>query len=240
MARPPLARSLGELYRLFLRQQASRWRLAGLATLGLLAVALAAVTRSADDPAEAGTSLVAELGIGLTAPVAALWIASAMFAELTEDRLLAYVWLRPIPRWHLAVAAAAATLTVVGPLVVIPTTAAAAVAAAPDLIGSAALSSFLAVLGYSGLFLWAGSRSTRALWWGLLYILVWENGLARLDDGIARLAVRSYPESLLARATNVDLRLDGRAAWAIAVVPPALFALGTWLTSRRLDRHDVD
>lgn len=240
MSRPTTTSSFSVLFHLFLRQHASRGRLLGLASLGALGIVLALVTRSADDPSDAGTQLIAELGLGLIAPISALWIASSMFSDLTEDRLLAYVWLRPIPRWHLAVAGAAATLAVVLPLVVVPLTVAAAVSGADNLVGATAGASALASVGYTGVFLWAGSRTTRALWWGLLYMLVWENGLARLDDGIARLAIRSYPESLLARATDVGLRLDGRAPWAIVVVPVALLALGTWLTARRLDRHDVD
>ena len=127
--------------------------------------------------------------------------------DLIEDRLLAYLWLKPMASWVLPAAAIAATLTIMIPLVVAPLTIAAAVSGVDDLIVPTLVSSVLAVAAYSGLFVTLGSRFSRALWWGLLYILVWENAIARIADGTARLAVRSYVVSILSRATDVDISL---------------------------------
>lgn len=232
--------SLRALYRLVLRQLATRWRLAGLAALGSVAVLLALAARGADDPTRAATAVVANFGLGLVVPVCTLWVATAAFGDLVEDRLLAYVWLSPVPRWHLATAAYAASLTIVAPLVIVPLVVAALVSGVGSLPGATLGATALAVAAYAGVFLWAGLRFARGLWWGLLYVFVWENAVARIADGTARMAVRSYPASILHRATGVEVRLADRAAWASVVVPLVVALAGVALTSRRLDRLDVD
>ena len=55
----------------------------------------------------------------------------------------------------------------------------AVVAGTAELLGSLVLASALAVFAYAGIFVAVGLWLRRALWWCLLYILVWENGLAR-------------------------------------------------------------
>lgn len=238
--RPSPAVALAALYRLFLRGQLTRLRAVGLLMLGAVAVVLTLVARTADDPVEAATGVVAEYGLGLVAPVCTLWIATSLLGDLTEDRLLAYLWLKPVPRWVLPLAASGATATVMVPLVVVPLTIAAVVSGVGELVAATILASLLAVTGYGGLFVALGSRFSRALWWGLLYVLVWENAVARISDGTARLAIRSYVVSIVSNATDVDLGLADRSPAASVIVPIAVAIVGVVVATLFLTRRDID
>jgi ABC-2 type transport system permease protein len=172
--------------------------------------------------------------------VCTLWIATSLLGDLTEDRLLAYLWLKPIPRWVLPLAAFAATVTVMVPLVVVPLTVAAVASGVGDLVLATAGASILAVIGYGGIFVALGSRFSRALWWGLLYVLVWENAVARIADGTARLAVRSYVNTVVARATDVDLSLASRGPVTMVVVPVLIGAAGVAVAVWVMRTRDID
>ena len=89
------------------------------------------------------------------------------------------------------------------------------------------LASVLAVVAYAGIFVAAGLWLRRALWWSLLYILVWENGLARGVDGAARLSIASYAQSLVADAAGVEISYADRARAASIVVPSASASQGS-------------
>ncbi|MFN3214885.1 MAG: hypothetical protein ACE367_00140 [Acidimicrobiales bacterium] len=238
--RPASGTAFVALYRLFLRGQLTRLRAVGLGLLGGVAILLTLLARSADDPTEAATGVIAEFGLGVVAPVCTLWIATSLLGDLTEDRLLAYLWLKPIPRWVLPLAAFAATVTVMVPLVVVPLTVAAIASGVGDLVLATAAASILAVIGYGGIFVALGSRFSRALWWGLLYVLVWENAVARIADGTARLAVRSYVNTVVARATDVDLSLASRGPVTMVVVPLLIGAAGIAVAVWVMRTRDID
>ena len=173
------------LYRLLLRLQVTPTRVAGILALGSLAVLLGALSRSDDEPLRATTEIALGYGLGIVLPLATAWLATSSVGDLVEDRLLVYLWLKPVPRWQLPAAAILATATIVLPLVAVPLVVAAIVAGASQLIGSILLACVLAVVAYAGVFVAVGLWLRRALWWCLLYILVWENGLARAVDGAA-------------------------------------------------------
>ena len=71
-------------------------------------------------PADAAWTLVDAYGLSLLIPVVALVFASAALGDLAEDGTLVYLWLRPLPRWQLALAAFAASVTVAVPVAVLP------------------------------------------------------------------------------------------------------------------------
>lgn len=237
---PAWPTALATMYRLLLRGQLTRLRALGLLTLGAIGILLAAVARGADDPLEASAELMAGYGLGVVAPVCTLWVATSLLGDLIEDDLVAYLWLKPISRWVLPTAAVGASLTIMIPLVIAPLTIAAAVSGSGDVIIGTVVAAGLAVLAYSGLFVAIGARFNRALWWGLLYILVWENAVALISDGTARLAVRSYVVSVLARATGVDITVDGRSAIASVLVPVLMAVAGIGVSTWFLRTRDID
>ena len=233
--------ALTTVYRVMLRLQATRARLLGLGALALVGVLLGfAVGASATDPLQAGTHLVNAFGLSPFAPLATLVLASASLGDLVDDGTLVYLWLRPVARWRLALGALLATLTVAVPLVLAPLVLAAVVTGAGrDLIVGTATAGALAVLVYSAVFQALGLRVRRALGWGLGYILIWEGFVANAGDNAARLTIRAYTRSVLARATGVPLRLAEISSGVAVAVPLVVAALAFWYTCRRLDRQDV-
>jgi ABC-2 type transport system permease protein len=233
----------GAIFRLILRLQATRGRLAALGVLGAvvvlvgLSIGLAVAVR---DQEEAGAVLVDTFGLSLFAPVATLVIAAAALGDPAEDGTLVYLWLRPVPRVRIVLGAYLATLAVSLPIVLVPLVAAAALSGGGSaLIAGTAAAAAVGVVAYSGVFLALGLRVRRALVWGLAYVLLWEGFVASAGGSAARLAIRAYTRSILSEATGVTLRL-ATLPLAVAVLVPILVAVAAaFYTVRRLHRQDI-
>ena len=98
----------------------------------------------------------------------------------------------------------------------------------------------LATFAYAGVFVAVGLWLRRALWWCLLYILVWENGLARAVDGAARLSIASYAQSLVANAADVSVSYADRPTGLSVVVPLVIGAAGLALAVIRYRSAEID
>jgi ABC-2 type transport system permease protein len=238
--RPAAAASLAALYRLLLRMQVTVPRLLGIGALGALAVLLGVFARLGDEPLEAAADSAAAYGLGILVPLAALWLGTAAIGDLVEDRLLVYLWLKPVARWQLPAAAVLATLTVVAPLTALPLVAAALVAGAGELALASLAAAGLAACAYAGLFVAAGLWFRRAVWWGLAFIVLWENAGAYASEGTERFTVTSWARSLLSAVEGVEVPLDGRSAAAALVVLPAIGVAGWLVAWARYRRADVD
>jgi ABC-2 type transport system permease protein len=239
-ARPRTLVSLLALYRLLLRSQISVQRLLGIGALGALALVIGAFARSDADPAQAVADAVVSYGLGLLVPLAALWLGTSAVGDLVEDRLLVYLWLKPVPRWQLPVAALLATVTVVVPLTALPLTAAALIAGGGDVVWATPFAAVLGALAYSGLFVAAGIWFRRAVWWGLAFILVWEQFAAYSSDASARFSVFGWASSALGAAQGIEVEVKaGSVAAAVVVLP--MIAIASWLAATwRYGRADVD
>lgn len=230
------------LYRMFLRAQVSAGRLVGLGALGLVAVLLGLAIGASDsvEPLDDGISLVSSYGLSLFVPVTTLVFASAVLGEPNEDGTLVYLWLRPVARWRLALAALAAALTVAVPVVVLPLTVAAALTGAgAGLVAATLASCLLGAVGYAGVFVWLGLRVKRALVWGLAYVLIWEGFVARAGGTASLLAIRTSTRSLLARLADGAQELIEVSLLTSLAVPLLAAAAATVLAARRLSRQDV-
>ena len=230
------------LYRLFLTAQATKGRIAGMLGLGLVAMLIGfAIGRSdVTDVADEGVRMIGQLGLAVIVPVATLVFATASLGELQEDGTLVYVWLRPVARWRIVLAAAASTLTIALPITVVPLALAAAlVGVGGDLVGATVAACALGVVGYTGVFTWLGVRVKRALVWGLAYILIWEGFIAAAGANTARLSLRAHTRSLLGRLADGPERLIEVSLATAIVVPLAAAVVGTILTIRRLTEQDV-
>ena len=238
--RPRTTASLGALYGLLLRTQVTVPRLLGVAALGALSVLLGVFARLDDDPVQAAADVAASYGLGILVPLAALWFGASALGDLVEDRLLVYLWLKPVPRWQLPAAAVLATVTIVGPLTALPLAASALAAGAGEVALASLLAASLAVCAYAGLFVAAGLWFRRAVWWGLAFVLLWENAGARATEGTARFTVTSWARSIVSSVPGVDVPLDGRSVTAALVVLPALAVAGWLAATVRNRRADVD
>lgn len=224
-ARPASLGTLRQLYVIVLRLQLTPLRLLGIAALGAVALLLGALTRRDDDPLQATADMAAGYGLTVAIPLCILWLATSSLGDLVDDGLLVYLWLKPVARWQLPAAAVLAVASVVGALVVLPLVVAPLVAGTPALVLDVAVSAILATLAYAGLFVALGLWLRRALWWGLAYLLVWENGIARASEGASRLSVGGYARSVLAQLADVEIAEAGRPL-GLAVAVLAAVAIG--------------
>jgi ABC-2 type transport system permease protein len=230
------------LVRTLLRGVLTRGRVVGLVALGLVAplLGLAIGASSQAQPLEDGALMVNAFGLSLFVPVVTLVFASAALGDPNEDGTLVYLWLRPVARWRLAVAAVVASLIVALPLVVLPLVlAAAATGAGGDLVLGTVVACAVGTLAYGGMFTWLGLRVRRALVWGVAYVLVWEGFVARAGIFPARLAIRTHTGTLLSRMAG-----GYEPEWVVAtttavLVPLAVLVVAVALTARRLVRQDV-
>ena len=216
---PPATASLAALYRLLLRTQITVPRLLGVAALGALSVLLGLFARWEDDRVQAAADVAASYGFGIVVPLAALWFGASAIGDLVEDRLLVYLWLKPVARWQLPAAALLATVTVVVPLTVVPLTVSALVAGAGDVAAATPLAGSLAALAYSGLFVAAGLWFRRAVWWGLAFILIWENLAAYSSNEATRFTVFGWASAALGDAAGIDLDPDAGSLAALPRLP---------------------
>lgn len=234
--RPATLTTLRQLYAIVLRMQLTPLRLLGIGALGGIALLLGVLTGRDDDPVRATADLAAGYGITVAIPLCILWLATSSVGDLVDDGLLVYLWLKPVARWQLPAASVLATSTIVLALIVVPLVVATLGAGTPGLALDVAVAGVLTTLAYSGLFVALGLWLRRALWWGIAYLLVWENGIARASEGASRLSVGGYGRSVLAQLADVDLELGGRPL-VLSVVVLVVVAIGGWLAATYRYRH---
>jgi ABC-2 type transport system permease protein len=230
------------LYRLVLRHQLTWGRATVVLGLGFLTALVAlAVGSGSNHQTSDGTELINAVAFTTIVPICALMFASSALGDMVDDRTLVYVWLTPVSRVWLALAATLASITVALPLALVPLTiAAAATGAGPELVWATALATAVGTIGYCGLFTALGLRFRRALVWGIAYILVWEGFVATASDAAATLSLRAYTASILSQATGVGLRLGTLTMASGIIVPPLVGLAAVGLTTWLLTRTDVD
>jgi len=238
--RPRPLVSLGAFYRLLLRTQVTIPRLLGIGGLGALALLLGLFARSDESPTQGAADVVDGYGLGVLVPLATLWLGTSALGDLVEDRLLAYLRLKPVASWQLPAAAVLATLTIVLPLTALPLTVATLIAGAGGVAAAAFLSSAFAALAYAGLFVAAGLWFRRAVWWGLAFVVIWENVISHSAEGAARFTVSGWASSVLSLAPDIEPERAAGPAWAGLVVL-TLIAVAGWLAATwRYRRADID
>jgi ABC-2 type transport system permease protein len=239
-SRPGTLDSLGVLYRLLLRTQLTIPRLLGIGALGALALLIGVFARSDADPAQGAADAVAGYGLGVLVPLATLWLGTSALGDLVEDRLLAYLRLKPVASWQLPAAAALATLTIVLPLTALPLTVAALIAGAGEVAPAAFLASAFAALAYAGLFVAAGLWFRRAVWWGLAFVVIWENVISHVAEGASRFTVSGWASAVLSLAPDVGVDREPGPPWAGLFVLTLIAVIGWLIATWRYRRADID
>lgn len=232
--------SIPTLYRLLVRGQLTRFRLFVMFALSAVGVFLAYLTRNSFDPLGGFLESFVEFNIGIVVPLLALMMATPMVGNLIEDRLMAYLVVKPVPRWHISLAALLASFSVLVLITTISVLAAVVASGHMEFIGVATLATALATLAYCAMFMLMGVVTKSGQWIGLVYLFMWETTIARISDGTARLSIRSYVTSIIGWVTDRELPLDGRSASASVVVPIAVAVLATVLAAWVLSSKDID
>lgn len=232
------------IYRLVLKHQLTKGRLALFAVVAVIAVGIAWLFQrnlDEDETVEAAAFFVDGFGLGLVAPVIGLVLGSAALGTWRDDETMVYVWLRPVSRWVIGLAGTLAALTVTLPASVIPMTVAAGIGTDWDgeIIRASAISMSLASVAYTALFVLLGLVIKRALVWGLVYVFIWEFFIARGAAGAARLSINSYAKDVLAEASGADIGFVDISTLYSYLVPILVAALAVGLTTLRLRTTDV-
>ena len=236
------------LFGLALRQALTRRKLAILIVLALLPLGFAALTRSLDPSGGADgilNGVFDGLLLSIALPLIVMTLATGAFGNEIEDRTLSLLTTKPVPRASIVLAKLAATIAVAGPLAagvaaVVTITALDDGAARGAAVGAAG--ALVAVVTYASLFTWAGLVTTRALAFGLIYLLLWEALLVNLLEGLRYLSARSYALGALAGLDDgafsafSERAIELPAALGGAAIATAFFFL---LTLRRLARMDI-
>jgi ABC-2 type transport system permease protein len=232
----------GSLYRLFLRTQVTRTRVLSLGALSASGVLLgwAIGLPRVRNHLTFGTNFIDTFGLSLLIPLVCLIFASSMFGDLTDDGTLVYLWLRPLSRLKLVLAAVLASFSVCFPIAVPALVVAAALTGAGrDLVIATLIAGTVTTVAYVCAFVALGLRVKRPLVWGLLYIFIWEGFIARGSYTAAKFAIRSYGSSILFDATGVKLVLGlFDKSWSI-IVPLVIGVVAIAYATRRLHRQDV-
>jgi ABC-2 type transport system permease protein len=180
-------------------------------------------------------------------PLATLILATSAFGNLLGDGTLSYLVLKPVSRVRivleefLGVVIVGAVALLIGLVIAF-----AMVEWGREMDWSALASSLLAaatgILAYGAVFLLLGLMTQRALLVGMLYIVLWENLLARFIAGARFLSVCYLSQSVLVRSL-ADSPIDlpdapslGTAALAVGLVVAVALAL----TTLRLREMDLD
>lgn len=230
------------LWRVIARSLVTRGRIVGLGLLALLGLLLAAAARDADHLHRhaGGAQLIQVYGLGVLVPVASLVFAAAALGDLAEDATLVYLWLRPVRRSALAVAALLAALSVALPAAVVPVVAMAAILGEGwRLVGGTAVGAAVAAIAYCAVFSALGLRVRRALAWGLAYLVIWEEAVARVSGGAAHASIFVAASSLAAHLAHLELPPESVSVPVGIAFPLVLATVALLVTTRWLNRAEV-
>ena len=229
-------------HNVLLKQLITKGRLIGIAIIGLLPILLGwVIGRQSEDPLEAGVGFVSYMGLSILIPIVALIFASASLGDTREDGTLVYLWLRPISRTSVSTGAWAASITITLPLTVIPMTISAILLNAGNSVVTATIiTSILAVLAYSGLFVTLGLIVKNPVLWGLAYIFIWEAIVASFAKPAAALAVSGYSRAIITGRTNVEFDYLFDPSQNVSILMLIIISIaGIALSSARLNRLEV-
>ena len=229
-------------HNVLLKQLVTKGRLIGITIIGLLPILLGwVIGRQSDDPLEAGVGFISYMGLSILIPIVALIFASASLGDTREDGTLVYLWLRPISRLSVSTGAWAASITIALPLTVIPITISAILLDTGNSVVTATIiTSILAVLAYSGLFVTLGLIVKNPVLWGLAYIFIWEAIVASFAKPAAALAVSGYSRAIITGRTNVEFDYLFDPSQNVSILMLIIISIaGIALSSARLNRLEV-
>ena len=135
----------------------------------------------------------------------------------------------------------AASITIALPLTVIPITISAILLDAGNSVVTATIiTSILAVLAYSGLFVTLGLIVKNPVLWGLAYIFIWEAIVASFAKPAAALAVSGYSRAIITGRTNVEFDYLFDPSQNVSILMLIIISIaGIALSSARLNRLEV-
>ncbi len=233
---------MNAVYTLTLRQLSGRWRLVIMSVLAALPVLMAVIlVRSVGAPSvdEFESVVLSGMLAGAVSPLVVLAVASVAFANEIEDQSLANLTLSPIPRWHIVVPKLLAAVTVSGPFIAVSAFVTSYIAFNRDLTATVAVtvSAFAGVALYCSAFVWLGLVTTRAIGFGLLYVVLWEGYIAGFVSGVRFLSIRYHSIALMRGFDERRFLGTDEVSFGFAIVASVVVFAGFLLLSIRRLRH---
>jgi ABC-2 type transport system permease protein len=233
---------IGAFYASTSRTISTRARLVAFVALGAVGAVVAwrvGATSTGSDIHDA-VRFVDTMSLNVLAPIVALVFGTAALGDLVDDGTLVYLWARPQRRSSLALGAWGAALTYALPLVVVPTLVSVLlISTDASVIVGAVVCTSAATVAYVSLFVLLGLLTTRALMWGVGYLLIFETFVARGGQSLGFLSIRAHAASVLSAIAGVHLRLAyfSAATSATFLVVVTVAAIGSCVA--RLRAADV-
>jgi len=225
----------------FVRTSASRARLVGFAVAAALVVVVAwRVGASAtDNPLQRAADLADVAGLSFLAPVAALVFGTAVLGDPADDSTLVYFWLRPVRRLTLSISACIAALVLAVPAAVMPAALVQLVLPGDALLVRGVVATALAVVAYTVLFVLLGLVTNRSLVWGIAYLLIVEQFIARGGSALGSLSIRAYAMSIVSASPRVESPVAYFSTTTSVVVLVIVAAVVPFVVAWRLHRAEV-
>jgi ABC-2 type transport system permease protein len=185
------------------RQLFAKQRLFVAVGLALVPTMIALINRlNTADPTYSSdflSTVYREIVIGVILPITALVFGTSAFGGEMDDGTLIYLMVKPLPRWQIIlskyVVAVLSTVAVVTPAIF----AAWLTTSSPNPVRlpiGYAVGAAIGALLYCAVFLAMGITSRRALAFGLLYVIAFENVLTRNILGAKSLSIREFSLSV--------------------------------------------
>jgi len=233
------------IFVLTLRQLSGKWRLTIMSVLALLPIAVAVLMVSFEDAPTVGNfeeAVLSAILAGAISPLVVLAIASAAFANEIEDKTLANLTLAPVPRWQIVLPKLLAAICVSGPFIAISAFLTGYFAYSADIRAALAVTgaAIIGVALYSSAFVWLGLKTTRAIGYGLLYIVLWEGFFSSFVMGVRLFSVRYYTIAWMHGFDERRFAGFDDFSFGLAIVASVVLFVGfLLLTIRRLRHMDV-
>lgn len=189
-----------EIGRVTFRQLLGRRRLILLALAALLPAFVGLIYRLSSPigfDASFASSVYDGLIVTVLLPLVALVVGTAAFGSEIEDGTAIYLLAKPVPRWRivvakLTVAVLISVLLAGGGTLVTGLVALAGTADTNGIIVGYTVGVAAGAIVYSALFVALSLSTSRALVFGLLYVLIWEGVLTGFFSGLRTFSVHQY------------------------------------------------
>ena len=229
-----------------LRQLLSRRRTILLLLLGALMILVALALRIGAEGANLpryASVLLETFGVATLMPLVALLFGTATIGAELEEGTAIYLLAKPIPRWITLITklVVAATCSVL--LTCIPMLLAGLLAGASQngIVIAFTIASAAGSVIYCAIFVALSLVTSRALIFGLGYILIWEGVLAGLFAGTQTFSVRQHTLAFADALTDAPSAIFSAplALGTALVVATAVVVLATAIAIRRLARIEI-
>lgn len=166
-------------------------------------------------------------------PILAVIFAAMALREEIQNDTVAYLWVKPIPRFSILISKFVTAFCLV--LIFSSISLAGSVyllSSDTSMLTHLLLTNVLGVLAYSALFMGASMFIGRTILVGIVYILIWEGALSRISTLTSNLSIRYYVENFASAGTELsifqsNISLESSLIVLLAITA-AMLALAVW------------